>query len=371
MKEKIIFINALSAKLGGGKTYIKNLLRYLPDNVLIYICCPDRSMLPNDPRVIYLESNFANKSLLHRAFWEIFRLPFLLKNLKAELLFVPGGMDFTLSNLAIPKVTMFRNMLPFDPVALASASSRTLILKNYILKKLMIRTMDSAAHTIFISEYAKKSIQPFLRLNDSSIIYHGIAKEFIPCKKILDEGVDYILYVSRFEPYKNHLNVIKAYEKLSPAIRAKYKLLLAGEFMEPSYGLCIKYVKDKSLEAYIDIKGKVPYEKLPTLYQQAALFVFASSCENCPNILLEAIGCGVPVITSQTEPMPEFAKDSALYFDESDPESIYEKLNTVLGSNILVKQMRDKSIALREQYSWENTALLTWQCLETIGEKNV
>ncbi|QLE10450.1 glycosyltransferase family 4 protein [Pseudoalteromonas shioyasakiensis] len=367
----MIFINALSAKLGGGKTYIINLLRYLPNNVLIYICCPDRFMLPDDPRVIYLESNFANKSLLHRAFWEIFSLPFVLKNLKVELLFVPGGMDFTLSTFAIPKVTMFRNMLPFDPVALTSVSSRLLILKNYILKKLMIRTMNSAAHTIFISEYAKKSIQPFVKLNSSSVIYHGIAKEFIPSETVIDEGVGYILYVSRFEPYKNHLNVIKAYEKLSPSIRAKYKLVLVGEFMEPSYGQCIKYVKDNNLEEFVDIKGKVPYEKLPALYQQATVFVFASSCENCPNILLEAIGCGAPIISSRTEPMPEFARNSALYFDETDFISIYQELDTVLNNETMIKQMREKSIALREFYTWENTALLTWQCLESIGEKNV
>ncbi|WP_286938569.1 MULTISPECIES: glycosyltransferase family 1 protein [unclassified Pseudoalteromonas] len=375
MESNIYFINALSAKLGGGKTYIINLLKYLPDNVKIFISCPDNSMLPDDPRVIYLETTFANRTILHRALWERYKLPKLLNKLNVDVLFVPGGMDFTSKKLSIPKVTMFRNMLPFDEVALNALPSRILKLKNYFLKKLMIRTMNSADHIIFISEYAKNSIQNLLKIKSASIIYHGIAKNFVPSnvtnnpEKIKKNN--YILYVSRFEPYKNHLNVIKAYSKLSKKERLKNKLVIVGEFMEPKYSLCVNYINDNNLAPYIDIKGKVPYEELPLLYQQASLFVFASSCENCPNILLEAIGCGSAVIASKTEPMPEFARDSALYFNELDPDSIYEKLKVVLDSDVMIQEMRNKSIALREQYSWENTALLTWQCLKFIGDKNV
>ncbi|SGY94167.1 glycosyltransferase family 4 protein [Moritella viscosa] len=376
MKKNIIFINALSAKLGGGRTYLINLLSYHTDsNVLIYVACPDKSMLPDSDNIRYVETPLANRNILFRAFWELIILPRLLLKLNIDTLFVPGGMDFTLSNIKYAKVTMFRNMLPFDSLALSSIKDKRLIIKNRILKMLMIRTMNSADHVIFISNYAKKSVSKYLSLKGGSTIYHGIAPNFMPnnkndCSQLIPQ-CDYILYVSRFEQYKNHLNVIKAYNKLSSSLKAKYRLIIVGEKMEPSYSECVDYIKLNKLDSYVEIKGKVPYQSLPTLYQNAYISVFASSCENCPNILLEAIGCGAAVITSKTEPMPEFAKDAALYFDELNPESIHQKLEYVLNCENKVKKMREKSIALRGEYMWKNTASLTWQCLNTTGEKNV
>jgi len=331
-------------------------------------------MLPKDNRVIFFKSTFANKNLICRAVWERFKLPRLINRLKVDVLFVPGGMDFTSSNLSQPKVTMFRNMLPFDKVALDALSSKVLYLKNIILKQLMVRTMNGADHVIFISTHAKKSIEHELSLKNSSIIYHGIAANFVSmsASKDVDNNLaDYILYVSRFEPYKNHLNVIKAYAKLNKELRSKHKLVIVGEHMEPSYSLCMDFIKSNSLERFIEIKGNVPYDKLPHLYQNTALFVFASSCENCPNILLEAIGCGAPIISSKTEPMPEFGKNAALYFDEKDPESIFSKMNEVLNNESLSVELRVKSTNLRQEYTWVNTAQLTWKCLESNGVKNV
>ncbi|SPY79328.1 Mannosylfructose-phosphate synthase [Providencia rustigianii] len=86
--------------------------------------------------------------------------------------------------------------------------------------------------------------------------------------------------------------------------------------MEPTFSNCLDYVKNNGLDELVIFKGKVTYSALPDLYRNCELFIFPSSCENCPNILLEAIGCGAPVIVSKTNPMPEFAKDAALYIDE-------------------------------------------------------
>lgn len=369
--ENVFFINALSAKLGGGKTYIFNLLSNLPEeNVRVYISCPDITLLPNDPRVIFIKSKVANKTIFARMLWEAFYLPFLLLKLKASVLFVPGGMDFTFFTFGIPKVTMFRNMLPFDKVAIQHLPSKKLKFKNWILKHLMARTMSSASHVIFISNYAKKAIEHDVKVKTASTIYHGISSVFTPVSQNRPEQ-EYLLYVSRFEPYKNHLNLIVAYSNLDTIYRNRYKLVLAGEFMEPSYSECFDYVENNNLSDSVIFKGKVPYENLPELYQSASLFIFPSSCENCPNILLEAIGCGVPVIASKTEPMPEFAQDTGFYFDEKNHEEIHACLNDVLSKPDLLSDMRERSISLRDNYMWQNTAIKTWKCLKEFGDRNV
>ncbi|EIY4754481.1 glycosyltransferase family 4 protein [Vibrio cholerae] len=366
-----IFINALSAKLGGGKTYIFNLLDNLPTGDFnIYVACPDIKIIPSDSRVIFVKSNMANKNILSRMLWEAFYLPFLLLRLKASVLFVPGGMDFTFFTFFIPKVTMFRNMLPFDKVAIKHLPSMRLKYKNWLLKYLMTRTMSSANHVIFISSYAKKVIEDEIKIKSASIIYHGISNIFTPISQHREEQ-EYLLYVSRFEPYKNHLNLIVAYSKLDAKYKKKYKLLLVGEFMEPSYSECVNYVKNNDLSELVIFKGKVSYENLPEIYQSASLFIFPSSCENCPNILLEAIGCGVPVIASKTEPMPEFAQYAGLYFDEKNNEEIFSCLNNVLSEPKLLSVMKERSVSLRDNYMWKNTAMKTWKCLKEFGDINV
>lgn len=374
MKKNIIFINALSAKLGGGITYIVNLLSFHSNSgALVYIACPDKSLLPKSDNVRYVETPFANKNILFRAFWELVVLPRLLRKLNVSTLFVPGGMDFSLASRSFKKVTMFRNMLPFDKVALLALDSRLITFKNILLKRLMIRTMNSADHVIFISEYAKSSICSLLKLKGESVIYHGIAPNFSPSNTLLKNNDDNnsILYVSRFEVYKNHLNLIKAYNLLSDELQKKHSLVLVGEGMEPALSLCKEFINSNNLGSKVKIVGKVDYELLPKLYQQCQLFVFPSSCENCPNILLEAIGCGAPIAASKTSPMPEFGKKAALYFDESDVQSINQVMRDVLTNQNLRNQLIDKSIDLRREYTWQYTACLTWKCLINIGKKDV
>ncbi len=371
-----VFINALSAKVGGGKTYISNLLSNIIDpQCKIYIVCPDPSIIPDDARIKYIKTNFANKNIFFRMIWEFLYLPFLLLFTKAKVLFVPGGMDFTCFTFGIPKVTMFRNMLPFDSKAQLSLPNFKLKFKNHILKMLMLRTMKSANSVIFISYYAKNVVEGIMRITTSQVIPHGISNHFKPDKdydkEVNENRSKYILYVSRFEPYKNHLNLIKAYASLSDTLKQIYRLILVGEFMEPAYSQCIRYVQEHNLVEHIVFKGKVEYEELPTVYKNASLFIFPSSCENCPNILLEAIGCGVPVLSSNSDPMPEFAKDAALYFDENNYHDISRKINLCLTDPMLMNEMRGKSIFLRRDYMWETTALKTWKYLELIGEKNV
>ncbi|RZQ16383.1 glycosyltransferase family 4 protein [Vibrio vulnificus] len=367
-----VFINAFSAKMGGGQTYIKNLLDNLNDNIAkVYIVCPDITLLPDDERVVYIKSDFANKNIINRALWEMFYLPFFVNKIDIDVLFVPGGMDFTLSTFGVKKVTMFRNMLPFDKIALNSLPSKTIKFKNFILKHLMLRTMNSANHIIYISNYAKKSIEKSLEGTSSSVIYHGIAKNFLP--NILDgsENDDYILYVSRFEPYKNHLNLIIAYNMLGDELKRKHKLLIIGEKISPVYEQCLDYIEKYDLHDNVDMLGKVSYDDLPIYYMKSKLFVFPSSCENCPNIILEALGCGAPIVASQRDPMPEFAKQAGVYFDESSPEAIKLVLENLLTDESKIKKMKNLSFEIRNDYLWEKTATLTWNCLANIGDENV
>jgi len=65
--------------------------------------------------------------------------------------------------------------------------------------------------------------------------------------------------------------------------------------------------------------GVVPRAELSCAYRHPFVDIFASECENCPNILLQAMAAGRPVLVSNSQPMSEFGGDAVAYFDSCSP----------------------------------------------------
>jgi len=105
--------------------------------------------------------------------------------------------------------------------------------------------------------------------------------------------------------------------------------------------------------------GFLKYEQLPALYRSAKLVVFASSCENCPNILLEAMACGKPILCSNAPPMPEFLREGGLYFDPESPQDFCNKLGTLFKDASLRQELSERAHAESLNYSWEGTLART------------
>ncbi|YCO41992.1 glycosyltransferase family 4 protein [Thiopseudomonas denitrificans] len=230
----IVVINAFSAKVGGGKTYLYNLLENVPaKQVQVYIFGYDDLDQFQTASVRRIRTRFPVYNPVLRLFWERFILPIWLSKLQADLLFCPGGVVNTRPPAGCRVVTMFRNMLPFDEQALADTRSIKLKFKNYLLKKRMLASMASADLVIFVSDYARSIIERQITIKQAVTISHGIGDNFFvmndePERPVLPFSGKYILYVSRFEFYKRHLQLVKAYALLSDCIRDEYKLLIVG-----------------------------------------------------------------------------------------------------------------------------------------------
>jgi glycosyltransferase involved in cell wall biosynthesis len=110
----------------------------------------------------------------------------------------------------------------------------------------------------------------------------------------------------------------------------------------------------------VRLLGAVPYSELPAVYHHAHLVLFASSCENCPNILLEALGSGRPVLSSNVMPMPEFGGDAVAYFSPFDPDDILKTIQKVLADNDYAQYLGAAAARRSAQYDWESTAKATW-----------
>jgi glycosyltransferase involved in cell wall biosynthesis len=113
--------------------------------------------------------------------------------------------------------------------------------------------------------------------------------------------------------------------------------------------------------------GEVPNSELPKLYADSDLLLFASSCENLPNILIEAMACGIPICCSDRSPMPEIARDACLYFDPADPNSIAGAVRSALTDWQGTQARARLGLAYAEDYSWATTTRRTFGFLADVA----
>lgn len=375
MKKIHIVINGLSALMGGGQTYLINLLRFASEHNEIKVTVLSPPELADKLRwknVIVTTIPYASKGLLQRTIWEIFSLPKLLLKLKADVVYFPGGSVTSRIPKNIKSAVAFRNMLPFASIERQRYPLGAERIRLYILHFLQLYSFKQADLVIFISQYAETVIDHFapVRNGKSVVIPHGINEEFRKSDlshakpEFLPE--EYVLYVSIFSPYKAQLEVVEAWKKLRKMRLTNEKLLLIGADYQ-DYGKKIKQrIQKHGLENEIICVGQVKYSDLPAIYQNAKVNLFASSCENCPNILLEALGSGTPVLSSNYQPMPELAKEGAMYFDPYNPTELAEILIEILNNPDKLKEMGLLALKRSENFNWHKTADETWRALVTL-----
>lgn len=362
-----ILINAVSARIGGGQTYLLNLLNTLPknDDFKIYIYTLETLLLPDNERIIKLTTKYPTDNPLLRVFWEKLVLPKILRKLNIDVLFCPGGLISTHPPKTCKTVTMFRNMLPFDMRMRRRIPYGLQRVRNWILARLMLKSMAKADLVIFISNFARQVIEEKITIKRAVTIPHGLSSHFRQDAHLLERPDivpknDYILYVSRFDFYKHHFEVVTAYSKLSINLRNQFSLVLAGETNSSEYTRVKQLITELGLDEYVYIIGAVSYQNLPAVYKFAYANIFASSCENCPNILLEAMGAGRPVLSSDIMPMPEFGGSAVIYFSPFDSEDLAEKLAMVLSDETMAVDLSHLATQQSRQFDWQITADKTW-----------
>jgi glycosyltransferase involved in cell wall biosynthesis len=118
---------------------------------------------------------------------------------------------------------------------------------------------------------------------------------------------------------------------------------------------------------FIHWLGDVPHEQLPGHYHNADGFVFASSCENLPNILLEAMAAGLPIACSDRGPMPEVLGPAGVYFNPERTIEIAAAIQVLAEDQALRKYFAAAAYARAQRYSWERTANETFSYLATMA----
>lgn len=381
---KIIIINALSALRGGGQTYLTNLLSHVNNNdcrILLLVNSNNRELFEKyiSESVKIYEVIWGSKSIIHRTLWEYFILPSFLTKQKADVYYAPGGIMITNVPKGIISATALRNMLPFDEQERSRFPLISYVrFKLWLLRYIFITSYKKSDKVIFISEYSKSIVKESIPNIDkkSIVVPHGLNKQFLENKKTFDLPKElkenkFYLYVSILDVYKAQKELLEAWELLEK-IGFEYPLVLVGPKYNNYGEEVLQLIKEKNLERKVIYLGKVDYDKLPSLYKSARALIFASSCECCPNILLEKLSASKPVICSNIEPMPEFGKDAVVYFNPYNPQILTEQIIKLEKEPEQMIELSQKAYKLALTYNWDTTISKTINFLiNNEGENNV
>ncbi|MCR4308144.1 MAG: glycosyltransferase family 4 protein [Candidatus Berkelbacteria bacterium] len=377
-----IGIDATNLRGGGGVTHLVELLRIAQpaalgiERVVVWGGTPTLKSLDNLPWLDKRVPPELDKGLLQRTLWQRFRLSQAARDDGCDVLFVPGG---SYSGNFHPVVTMSQNLLPFEMPELRRYGWSLVRLKLLLLSFTQTRSFRNAEGAIFLTNYARDVVLRVTGklIGQACIVPHGLNPRFNMQPKPQHVIAEYddahpyrVLYVSIIDQYKHQWHVVEAVAALR-----KQGLAIVLDLVGPAYLPALRRLNatidcvDRE-RRWVHYHGAIPFNELHLHYAQADLGLFASSCENMPNILLETMASGLPIACSNRGPMPEVLGDAGVYFDPEQSGDIARALRELIASPKLRAEKAKASFLKAQDYSWERCALDTFAFLAAVAAKH-
>lgn len=209
-----------------------------------------------------------------------------------------------------------------------------------------------------VSEYSKEEIHRHFKIakNKIGVTNNGVLlpEPELPKTDVVEryELGKYILTVSRIEPRKNHIAILRAFVDMKLNEKG-YKIVFVG-----GYDWSNKEFDDYFSSLSSEIKSKVlmlnaSYPELVDLYSNASLFVFPSFGEGFGIPPIEALAFGCPILCSNATAMAEFGLPDEMTFNPHDIGEMKRKMINLLDTKNDISSIRDIVLS---KYSWKKSA---------------
>ena len=376
-----IGIDAANLRRGGGVTHLFELLRSAQpgklgiDRVVVWGGQATLNALDDRPWLDKRNPRALDKGLFQRSVWQIYRLSQAAREAGCDVLFVPGG---SYAGNFHPIVTISRNMLPFEWRELMRYGWSVMTLKLLFLRLTQSRSFRNADGLIFLTGYAHQTVFGITGAlhAKTTTIPHGVSPRFNRIPKSQRAIEDYneanpfrVLYVSIIDQYKHQWNVVAAIATLR---QEGFPVVL--DLVGPAYQPALKRLNEAVARfdadrSWVFYHGPIPFNDLHLRYERADLGLFASSCENMPNILLETMASGLPIACSNRGPMPEVLGAGGVYFDPEQSWDIARALRELIASSTMRAESARVSYQQAQQYSWQRCSDDTFKFLVAVTQK--
>jgi glycosyltransferase involved in cell wall biosynthesis len=293
----------------------------------------------------------------------------LLNNVVAELkidaYWVPNPL---MMNIVLPtdlgNVAIFATIYDLIPLMMPSDYLSLWSKELQIEYQRRIEILPSwADQLIFISESAKQDFEKV----DTNITRKSVAiplavdhtKFWAHLSPKEQSKAPYILFTGGFDPRKNMVKALQAFSTLINEHPKEFENLKFYVVCTYSIEARQNYEQLAAKLGVLDklvLTGYVDEDELVALYRGASVFFFPSRYEGFGLPVLEALACGLPVVTTRISSIPEIIGDLAYYCSADDPKDMALALKKALDEGANDQSRRQESIQRAREFTWAKTA---------------
>ena len=281
-------------------------------------------------------------------------------------------------------------MIPLFPKCPLAITAHDTLVKDRITHTLRGRiygmiintlALSKAAKIIAVSEFTKSQLSHYFpRYKDKMVvIHHGVAQDF--CKKSETEvnyvlkkyhlKRDYLLYVGNLKSNKNIPNLLIGYSLLNPELKKQNPLLVVGSSPDKNIHDLLKTSSLNIDEDIFFIDYIADTTTLAAIYNGAKALVMPSIMEYFGLPIIEAMACGIPVVSSNTSCLPEIAGNAAIYFDPLSINEIRLSLEKILLDDDLYDMLKLRAQKNITRFSWRKAARDVLRLYEDLNEEKL
>jgi len=230
-----------------------------------------------------------------------------------------------------------------------------------------------AHHIVTFSDCSKRDIVRLFRIAPEkiSVTYLAAHPRFRPAppadvedgRRRLRLPERYFLHVGTLEPRKNIERLVRAYARALPAIGDEVALLLAGRRGWRMEGLPL-LLRTAGVADRVIMRDDITDDDLPLVYGGALALTYPSLYEGFGLPPLEAMQCGVPVLTSHRSSLPEVVGEDALLVDAASVDAIAAGLKRLASDEALRADLARRGRRRAATFSWRVCAEQTFSAYE-------
>jgi len=385
-----VLVNAVSAKLGGAATYVRNLVHSLetlaePGDQFVFVVPPERAgeMAHDGKRIRVLESRAASGSYAQRWWWDQVTLRRLVAREQPDVLF--SSANFAMLACPCPQALLVRIPIYFSREYIEHVlpgKSAAFRAETALRRWLVCRSAGHADCVVTPSAAMLDDLQRFARIPDgrARVIPYGVPRERLaagaarepaprdPAKPLR------VLWVSHYADHKDLATLLRAVGLLRDRGDIPVELWLtlhpAKESAQRGQHTQMPEEERKllaGLAGAVRFLGVLGYEQIWQAYREADVFVFPSLCESFGHPLVEAMAAGLPVVASNIPVHREICGEAARYFPARDAQSLAEQLAAFARQADLRHDMARRGAARVRNFLWEDHVVRLLQLLRELA----
>ncbi len=184
----------------------------------------------------------------------------------------------------------------------------------------------------------------------------------------LSQRDNLVAYIGRLSEEKGILNFMEALPRILDK-RSGISFLIGGDGQ--LRGRVEEYLGKANLNSQVKFAGWIPHDELPGYLNDVRLLVLPSYTEALPNIMLEAMACGTPVLATTVGAIPDIIKDGETGFimEDNSPDCIARNITRALEHPDLEKIADNAYAFVESEYTYEAAVERYRKILDALGNK--